>query len=206
MALPDHFECDPADTAAIWQLLVGHDAEDIAETAHQVDIIIANIPHGERALEIGAGVGRLMREVSTRMQFDEIRGVDSSISMTIVGQRYLLDTPNTKLELNDGLRLPYPDGYFDFVWSFITFQHMMSLAIVHRNLAETYRVLRADGVARIQTVASGDRDPCDTELFDGRVFRDGEEFRKQFELVGFGQGAVMVGGTHPQHIWVTAQK
>jgi len=208
MALPDHFEFDLADNATtMWQLLTGHNTEDLTETQRQVDVILDGIPQGTRALEIGAGIGRLMREIDARSRFDKLFGVDSSNSMTMVGKRYPFDCLDTKLELSDGLRLPYADGWFDFVYSFTTFQHMLTRAIVHRNLTETYRVLRPGGVARIQTVASGpDRDPRDTELFDGRVFRDGEEFWREFEQLGFERVAVDVGLTHPEHIWVTATK
>ena len=199
---------DPTDERAIFQLMVGQDAENPSETALQTSVILDGpnpIPRGKRALELGAGVGRLVRAIGLTGRFEEVVGVDSSISMTLASERYL-NGCGGRVILTDGLHIPFPDNHFDFVWSFTVFQHLVALAIIHRNLMEIRRVLIPNGLCRIQTIASGDQDPHNTELFDGRVFRSGEEFADRFRAVGLEVVMVEQGLTHPQHIFVTARK
>jgi len=147
-----------------------------------------------------------MKAVDDRGIFREVYGVDISISMCLVGQRYLEGRDRCKLELTGGTVLDFGDQQFDFAFSYTVFQHMLTKAIIHRNLCEIHRVLKPGGLARVQTVASGDSDPRDAELYDGRVFRDGEEFWREFEQVGFERVKVETGLTHERHIWVTARR
>lgn len=207
MCMADNWEVsDPSDAGALWRLMVGHEREDMPASIAQAGVILDGIPHGIQCLEVGAGIGRLMNAVHASCRFVQVAGVDSSITMTLASERYLQGT-GMKVELTDGLRLPYPDTTFDFVYSFTVYQHMMSLAMVHRNLMETRRVLKPGGLCRIQTIASGaDRDPRDLTLFDGRVFRDGEEFADRFRAAAMEVVAVEAGLTHPEHVWVTARR
>ena len=208
MAFTDYWEIEHSTDAEIWPLMIGKDAEDPAETERQVSAILNSdpaIPVGQRALEIGAGVGRLVKAISSTGRFNEVYGVDSSMSIVLASQEYLRDRASV-VHLGDGINLPFPDGYFDFVYSFTAFQHMVSLAIIHRNLREIRRVLTTGGLCRIQTISSNGDDPRDLKTYDGRVFRSVDEFAEQFRDVGLEVIGTAEGMSHPKHIWTSARK
>lgn len=205
MALTEFWEVNPGNETEVWQKLIGHDFELEGETESQAEVICDGIPAHGRALEIGAGVGRLMKSIRSMQWFDEVWGCDSSVSLVVAGAGYLADA--THLSLCDGLSLPYPDQTFDFVYSFTVFQHMRSLAMIYRNLCEARRVLVPNGLCRIQTVkAKEGASPNDFSVYDGRVMWDEQEFMDLFREAGLEIVKVEVGLTHPEHIWVTARR
>ncbi len=206
MAFTDTWEIK--DDTEIWPLMVGGEAENITETQQQVSVILDGIPNGKSVLEIGAGVGRLLKEVLLREHFDTASGVDSSMSMVIASHKYLQGRAQERMmvHLGDGINLPFPDNYLDFVYSFTTFQHMVSLAIIYLNLQEIRRILVPGGLCRIQTINSNGDNPRDLKTYDGRVFRSVDEFADQFRDVGLEVMGTAEGLTHPKHIWVTARK
>jgi ubiquinone/menaquinone biosynthesis C-methylase UbiE len=209
VAFQEHWEIEHATNAEIWPLMIGKDTEDSAETELQIAMILNSvpvIPAGHRALELGAGVGRLVRAISPTGRFSEVCGVDSSMSIVLASQEYLRDHPAVTVHLGDGVNLPFPDNHFDFVYSFTAFQHMISLAIIHRNLREIRRVLVPGGLCRIQTINSNGDDPRDLKTYDGRVFRSVEEFAEQFQDAGLEVIGTAEGLTHPKHIYITARK
>ena len=102
-----------------------------------------------RALEIGCGPGRLLRPLS--QYFGQIYGVDVSDSMIAMAKEKLRDVSNAFPHAIGGSDLKlFPDGHFDFVYSYAVFQHIPSAAVVFSYLRETVRVLRPGGVARLQ--------------------------------------------------------
>lgn len=153
MATKEHWEVNPWDPGAVWERVVGKYAEDRTETLEQSKMIFGN-QRGVRCLEIGAGVGRLVIEASRR--FFQAWGADSSIALTAFSTRYLQDYSNCKVILTDGRHLPFPTGWFNFVYSFTCFQHMPDLMTVQVNLDEAFRVLAPGASMCIQTVR-GDR-------------------------------------------------
>lgn len=204
----DYWEVENQRGEDIWPLMIGKDREDPAETASQISVILDSvpaIPDGNRVLEVGAGVGRLLRAMASTGRFSEVYGVDSSMSIIAASQLYL-EGHQAEVVLTDGINLPFPDGYFDFVYSFTVYQHMISLAIIHRNLCEVRRVLKPGGLCRIQTISSNGNDPRDLKTYDGRVFRDVREFAQQFEAVGLDMAMMAEGLSHPKHAWVTARR
>lgn len=205
MAFQEHWEVEHGTYPEIWPLMVGKDYEDVAETEQQAAVILEGIPAGKHALEVGCGVGRLLKAVAKAGTFADVCGVDTSMSIVLASHQYLEHSP-AHVTLSDGINLPYPDGYFDFVYSFTVFQHMISLAIIHRNLREIRRVLVSGGLCRIQTINSNGNDPRDLKTYDGRVFRSVDEFAQQFCDVGLEIVGTAEGLTHPKHIWVTARK
>ena len=205
MAFCDFWEVENGTDAEIWPLMIGKDAEDPAETQRQVEVILDGIPKGNRALELGAGVGRLLKAIASTDRFTEVCGVDSSMTIVLASQEYLRGCAAT-VHLGDGINLPFPDDYFDFVYSFTSVQHMVSLAIIHRNLREIRRVLTVGGLCRIQTISSNGDDPRDLKTYDGRVFRNVDEFAQQFRDVGLEVVGTAEGLTHERHIWITARK
>jgi len=104
---------------------------------------------GWRALEIGCGLGRLMRPLAPR--FAEIHGVDVSDEMLRRAAENLRDTANAHLHLTSGADLAmFSDGFFDLIYSYAVFQHIPSREVVLQYLREARRVMREDAILRFQ--------------------------------------------------------
>ncbi|OHA26147.1 MAG: hypothetical protein A3D52_00490 [Candidatus Taylorbacteria bacterium RIFCSPHIGHO2_02_FULL_44_36] len=102
----------------------------------------------KKVLEIGCGIGRLTEFLADN--FNEVFGIDISEEMIEHGKKRLANKNNVRLAATDGLTFPFPDSNFDLVFSFIVFQHMPDIAIIRRNLKEIGRVLKPNGLAKIQ--------------------------------------------------------
>jgi cyclopropane fatty-acyl-phospholipid synthase-like methyltransferase len=102
-----------------------------------------------RALEIGCGLGRLMRPLAGR--FSEIHGVDVSDEMVRQAREKLGDIPHAHVHHTAGADLEaFAGDFFEFVYSYAVFQHIPSREVVFRYLREARRVLKAGGVFRFQ--------------------------------------------------------
>jgi SAM-dependent methyltransferase len=106
--------------------------------------------HGrDAALEIGCGPGRLMRPLA--QYFAEIHGVDVSDEMIKLATERLRNTPNAHPHVASGSDLSqFPDGKFDFVYSYAVFQHIPTREVVFNYLREARRVLKPGGILRCQ--------------------------------------------------------
>ncbi len=132
---------DPQQLEALWQ----------EETQRAIPQILDGVPVQPdwTCLEIGCGIGRLMRPLASRCA--RVIGVDLSERMVDWAAEYLADVPNAEVRLNDGLSLAgIADASVDFVYSHLAFQHMTLFEIVEGYLAEIARVLRPGGYCRIQ--------------------------------------------------------
>jgi ubiquinone/menaquinone biosynthesis C-methylase UbiE len=178
MATKEHWQIDPWDQREMWLRLVGHETEDEHESRVQAEQIFGDRV-GIRCLEIGAGVGRLLRQA--KHYFRVCLGVDSSIPVVAASTRYLQPYQDCRVILTDGLHLPFMDDYFDFVYSFTCFQHIPELETIRENLKEAFRVLRSGGTIKVQTVQG----LPESGLYDGFVFPSPEVFWKEFEAAGF---------------------
>ena len=99
-------------------------------------------------LEIGCGVGRLLRPLAARVA--RVVGMDLSEEMLRRARYYCAGLPNVELHVTDG-RLDFlADGEFDFVFSHIVFQHLPRKTYVERYFREAYRVLAPGGMFRVQ--------------------------------------------------------
>ena len=100
-------------------------------------------------LEIGAGIGRLLGPLSEKVAI--AYGVDISPAMVEFAREYLRDFPNAKVFLNDGRSLSmFESGMFDFRYSMTCFQHIPDVDMVRDYLQEIARVLKPQGLLRIQ--------------------------------------------------------
>lgn len=99
-------------------------------------------------LEIGCGIGRLLRPLSRRVA--RAVGVDLSEEMVRRGREYCAGLPNVELLRTDGTLAALPDAGFDLVFSHIVFQHLPRKAYVDRYLRDAHRVLRPGGIVRVQ--------------------------------------------------------
>src|SRR5438093_10722720 len=71
--------------------------------------------------------------------------------MIRIARRNLAATPHAYAQRTSGADLaPFPDGYFDFVYSYAVFQHVPRREVVMAYLREAWRVLKPDGVLTCQ--------------------------------------------------------
>jgi SAM-dependent methyltransferase len=158
-----------------------------------------------RALEIGCGPGRLMIPMSRR--FGEIHGVDVSDDMVALARQRLREIPSAHVHATsgDGLGL-FPDAHFDFIYSYIVFQHIPSREIVLNYLREARRVLKPGGVLCCQlrgTAPLASEMSRESETWTGCHFNAGEmaHFAREqaFPLVE-------ISGLDTQYMWTTFRK
>jgi len=103
----------------------------------------------ERVLDIGCGIGRLTRALSSRAA--NVVGVDVSDEMVRQAREALADVGNVEIELGNGHDLGgLADGSFDAVYSFVVFQHIPDPAVTCTYVREIGRVLRPGGWAVFQ--------------------------------------------------------
>ncbi len=99
-------------------------------------------------MEIGCGIGRITEFLSKN--FKTISAVDISEEMIRKGGQRLASTKNISFKATDGTSFLFANSSFDFVFSFIVFQHMPDRQTIEKNLTEVSRVLRPNGIAKIQ--------------------------------------------------------
>ncbi|HUV45611.1 MAG TPA: class I SAM-dependent methyltransferase [Dehalococcoidia bacterium] len=124
---------------------------DICEFALSLFKEVGFNPKGKRMLDLGCGVGRMTRAFAQLCDFDEVCGVDVSEEMIALAKEFNQDIFNIKFIKNNGLDLRYfGDGYFDFVFSYIVFQHIPDKEIIFKYIDEVARVLKYGGYFKFQ--------------------------------------------------------
>lgn len=152
------------------------------------------------ALEIGCGIGRLMRPLSARIA--RVTGVDISGEMVRLGSEALAGRPNARFLRTEGDLAGIPDSSLDFVYSHIVFQHVPSKKAILRYWDETARTLKAEGLFRFQV----DGRPGAVFVPDSwrGVRWSGSEVRRELESRGF--EVLDLTGEATQYLWVTARR
>lgn len=151
-------------------------------------------------LEIGCGPGRLMAALGGH--FKELHGVDVSGEMIRLARDVLRDSPHLHPHVNNGADLRmFPDGHFDFVYSYAVFQHIPCKPVVLSYLREARRVLKSDGVLRAQFDSLPESGPADT--WTGCSF-SAAEIAHFADANGFALLAISGEGTH--YMWTTMRK
>lgn len=100
------------------------------------------------ALEIGVGVGRMTESLANN--FQQVYGIDISPLMVETARKRLAGLTNVVLAETGGNVIPYPDNYFDFIFSYLVFKHFPDLRLVEDYFCEIKRVLRPGGLAKVQ--------------------------------------------------------
>ncbi|MCU1328919.1 MAG: Methyltransferase type 11 [Bryobacterales bacterium] len=158
-----------------------------------------------RALEIGCGPGRLMLPMARH--FGEVQGVDISEEMVSLARERLSHIPSAHAQVTSGADLSmFADAYFDFVYSYIVFQHIPGREIVLNYLREAQRVLKPGGVLRCQirgTAPIPSEMERESDTWTGCFFSASEiaEFAREqaFPLTE-------LTGLNTQYMWTTFQK
>ena len=102
-----------------------------------------------RALDLGCGTGRLT--IGLAKYFSSVDGVDISPEMIKVAERDNKEINNVRFFLNNGCDLRrFPDNHYNFVFSFLVFQHIPRRSIVINYLEEMHRILIPGGYIKIQ--------------------------------------------------------
>ena len=95
---------------------------------------------GDKVLDLGCGNGRFLQFLADK-DIDYI-GVDFSEKLIkIAKQNY----PKVKFQVADALNLPFPNNYFDKVYSIAVLHHIPSEEFRIQFLEEVRRILKPDG-------------------------------------------------------------
>lgn len=117
-----------------------------------------NLEKGDKVLEIGMGIGRLLKPLIENKIFNSAIGIDASEGM--INEANKLNLKNITPLLCDGEGLiPLGEEYnnsFDTVFSIITFQHIPSTDTVKTYLKEAYRLLKKDGNLVFQVLSNNE--------------------------------------------------
>lgn len=119
-------------------------ASDFSRTRNRVweelEFLEKYVYDNEKILDVGCGNGRLYELFKERTI--DYYGVDFSEKLIeIAGKRY----PQFKFQVADAFNLPFPDSFFDKVFSIAVFHHIPSEELRMRFLKEIKRVLKPEG-------------------------------------------------------------
>ena len=178
-------------------------AAEVVETlARELVRLPAAPARSRRALEIGCGPGRLMLPMSAH--FGEIHGVDISEEMAAKARELLRGIPHAHIHVTPGDDLGmFAAETFDFIYSYIVFQHIPDPEIVLNYLREARRVLKTGGILCCQLRGAP---PLQTEMERNAstwtgCFFTGEQMaafarEHDFQLVA-------LSGLETQYMWTT---
>ena len=96
---------------------------------------------GRRVLDFGCGAGRVLREFLPEAASGEFWGCDLHAPTVAWLNEHL--SPPLRFYINDQIRMPHPEGYFDLIYAISVFTH-----ITHdwsAWLLELHRILKPDG-------------------------------------------------------------
>lgn len=152
-------------------------------------------------LEIGCGVGRLLRPLAARVH--RAFGVDVSDEMVERARQTLAGIANAEVRRADGRLEAFPDASLDLVISFLVFQHVPSKRIVSSYVREAARVLKSGGVFRFQVDGRPRWRLSSVDTWRG-VWFTAAEIRGELVACGFEVAGLWGEGT--QYLWVTASR
>ncbi len=133
-------------------------------------------------LEIGCGVGRLLRAASKR--FKQVIGLDVSEEAVKKARAFLADSKNVEVICGNGVDLSeLPDNSIDLVTSFAAITSVPT-EIIANYFREIHRVLRPGGEVRMQCYLGTEQSVGKTDTLHLRCFKE-ENFKRAVEQAGF---------------------
>lgn len=159
---------------------------------------------GTVALEIGCGIGRLLKPMAGLV--GELHGVDVSGEMLTSARVRLQSYSNIRLHKTGGADLSMlPDHAVDFCYSYIVFQHIPHKDLVIAYITEVSRILKPGGIFRFQVdgryADAGRRAKGGT--WAGVVFSE-EEMRSILKKTDL--DIVACSGANTAYFWITATR
>ena len=103
-------------------------------------LAVAAPESGERALDLGCGVGHTLRRIAPMVAFAV--GADATFEMMQAGRTGVVSAPNAAFVQSDATALPFADATFDLATCRLAAHHFTDAASAFRELA---RVLRRGG-------------------------------------------------------------
>jgi len=82
-------------------------------------------------LEIGCGFGRMTEYFAN--DFKQVYASEISEKILAGAKKRVSHKPNIYFQVTNGVSFPFSDNYFDFVFSFLVFQHMPSRTIIKKH-------------------------------------------------------------------------
>lgn len=149
-------------------------------------------------LEIGCGIGRITEFLSQR--FAKVYGIDISEEMIKKARERLKNYKNIEFTANNGKSYPLPDSSIDFIFSYIVFQHMSNKGVIESNFREIGRVLKKDGLAKIQVRGLP---TSKNNWFYGPAFTQ-PEIKKILDIAGL--NIIKTSGESQRYFWIWLTK
>jgi SAM-dependent methyltransferase len=103
-------------------------------------IVVAAPLLGERALDVGCGVGHTLRRIAPVVAFAV--GADATFEMMQAGRDSVVTAPNAAFAQSDATALPFADASFDLATCRLAAHHFTDVAAAFRDVR---RVLRPGG-------------------------------------------------------------
>lgn len=165
---------------------VSSDTEMWQTGERDLSCLLADIPQSEVAnftsLEIGCGVGRIVRAASRRFRL--AKGIDVSPAAIERGRILLQDFDNVELLHGDGFTFASIDnGSIDFVYTFAALSSM-PVAVIASYLAEMARVVRPAGYAALQLFIGNPSRTVEEDTLAIRTFSR-HDFERALTRAGF---------------------
>jgi len=140
-----------------------------------------------RVLEIGCGIGRLLKH--------DYYGIDISERMLSIAKN---KKPYCNYKLSDGRTIPYEDSYFNSVYCVLVFQHI-PFAGFKKYVQEVTRVLKSGGRFSFQII-EGKKEGEFSHHYDL------DEVKKVLKENGFKIIKIKKGLVHDSWVWFKAKK
>jgi len=108
-----------------------------------------SLPDQPRIVEIGCGIGAVIKRILAAYPAVEIWGLDISTTMITEAKRLLGEDPRIHLEVTEGDCLStIPDRSFDLVICTGVFIHILDIGLIRGYMSEAFRVLKPGGAFR----------------------------------------------------------
>jgi SAM-dependent methyltransferase len=147
------------------------------------------LPAKGNVLEIGVGLGRVITHLAKVRKDINFLGVDISTEMIQKGSKRVSNFDNITLLVNSGTDLDiFDDNYFDYIYSYATFQHLPRY-VVKNYIQEVNRVLKKGGIFKFQvqvTKSLKEQDPSDSDFRSVRHYTPGmivEMVKNDFKII-----------------------
>lgn len=125
-------------------------AEDFSRTRNSVweefKPLAEYIKRGDKVLDLGCGNGRFIEFFQDKNI--EYVGIDNSQKLIEIARQ---KHPNGNFQIFDGLKIPFPDDYFDAIFCIAVLHHIPGNQLRQEFLEEARRVLKSGGKLILST-------------------------------------------------------